>query len=95
MATQQAHTVTLSVRIPQKMQEQLDELSEATGRTRSFLTSEAIESYLSIQAWQVSGIKKAVKKADQKGTRFVEHEAVKKWLNSWGTSEKKDKPECE
>lgn len=83
--------MTLSVRIPQKMQEQLDELAEATGRTRSFLTSEAIENYLSIQAWQVSGIKKA----DKKEAQFVEHEAVKEWLNSWGTSEKKDKPECE
>ncbi len=89
-----SHTVTLSVSVSQKIQEQLDELSEATGRTRSFLTAEAIENYLSIQAWQVSGIKKAVQKADQKEARFVEHETVEEWLNSWGTSRKKDKPKC-
>lgn len=93
MATQ-THTVTLSVRIPQKVQEQLKELSEATGRTRSFLTTEAIENYLEIQSWQVSGIKKAIKKANQKGAHFIEHSAVKEWLNSWGTARKKDKPQC-
>lgn len=92
--TTQAHTVTLSVRIPQKMQEQLNELSQATGRTRSFLTTEAIESYLEIQAWQVSGIKNAIKKADEKGAHFVEHKAVQEWLNSWGTAQKKGKPKC-
>ena len=90
----QTHTVTLSVRIPSETQTQLDELAEATGRTRSFLTAEAIQSYLEVQAWQINGIKKALKKADCKGAAFVEHEIVKEWLSSWGTSNKKDKPQC-
>lgn len=46
--------VTLSVRVTPKAKDQLDDLAEATGRTKSYLASEAIEQYLENQAWQIS-----------------------------------------
>jgi RHH-type transcriptional regulator, rel operon repressor / antitoxin RelB len=49
--------VTLSIRISPEIRAQLDQLSDATGRTKSFLASEAIENYLANQAWQVKAIK--------------------------------------
>lgn len=49
MATQM-RTIRLSIRISHKMREQLNELSTATGKSLSFLTVEAIQSYLEIQA---------------------------------------------
>lgn len=84
--------VTLSVRIPPEMRDQLDKLSDATGRTKSFLAAEAIESYLATQAWQVTTIKKAVKKADSKEAKFVDHNEVTDWVNSWGSEDEQDIP---
>ena len=84
--------VTLSVRIPPEMRVQLDELSNATGRTKSFLAAAAIESYLEVQAWQVNAIKKAVEKANSKNAKFVDHNKVTDWVNSWGNEDKRDMP---
>ena len=88
--THSSPAVTLSVRIPPEMRDQLDELSDATGRTKSFLAAEAIESYLAVQAWQVNAIKKAVKKANSKEAKFVDHSKVTDWVNSWGSKDEQD-----
>jgi RHH-type rel operon transcriptional repressor/antitoxin RelB len=85
-------TVTLSVRIAPEFRDQLEELAVATGRTKSFLTAEAIESYLTTHAWQVNAIKQALKKADGKKAHFVNHDHVSDWLNRWGTDTEQDKP---
>ena len=88
--THSSPAVTLSVRLPPEMRDQLEELSDATGRTKSFLAAEAIESYLAVQAWQVNAIKKAVKKANSKDTKFVGHNKVTDWVNSWGSKDEQD-----
>jgi RHH-type transcriptional regulator, rel operon repressor / antitoxin RelB len=84
--------VTLSVRIPPELREQLDELSDATGRTKSFLAAEAIQSYLQTQAWQVKAIKKSIKKANSKNAHFIAHDKVSDWVNSWGSENEQDIP---
>jgi len=90
---QHAHTdVTLSVKIPPKMRIQLTDLSHNTGKTKSFLTSEAIKHYLMVQAYQIKGIQKAVKKANSKDAKFISHDKVVKWLNTWGTPEEQEFP---
>ena len=83
---------TLSVRIPQKVRNQLEELSDATGRTKSFLAAEAIEGYLETQIWQVKAIKKAVKGADSKNANFIDHNKVTDWVNSWGSEDEQEMP---
>lgn len=85
--------VTLSVRIPPKMRDQLDELADATGRTKSFLMAEAIEGYLATQAWQVKAIKEAVKKANSKEAQFIDHNKVIDWVNRWGSEDEQEMPE--
>ena len=84
--------VTLSVRIPPEVRDQLEELSDATGRTKSFLAAEAIESYLATQAWQVTAIENAVTKANSKNTKFVDHGKVIDWVNSWGGEDEQESP---
>lgn len=84
--------VTLSVRISPEIRDQLEELSDATGRTRSFLASEAIEGYLAVQVWQVNAIKAAVKKGNNKEARWVDHNRVTDWFNSWGSEDEQDSP---
>lgn len=87
MARSQA-AITLSVRISPKTRTELEELATATGRTKSFLAAEAIEDYLTTQAWQVTAIENAVKKANSKQAKFIDHEEVVAWLNTWGREEK-------
>lgn len=84
---------TLSIRVSTKAREQLEELAGATGRTKSFLASEAIEHYLAVQSWQVKGIKAAIKKANSKEAKFIEHSKVSAWLETWGHKNEKDMPE--
>jgi RHH-type rel operon transcriptional repressor/antitoxin RelB len=84
--------VTLSIRIQPEARDQLEILAHATGRTKSFLAAEAIEHYLSIQTWQINGIKKSIKKADGKNACFIEHERVLAWLASWGDDNEQEPP---
>jgi len=82
---QQRPAITLSIRIQSEVRDQLEELANATGRTKSFLAAEAIEHYLETHAWQVKAIEKSVKKANSKKAKFIDHQNVSDWLNSWGT----------
>ncbi len=84
--------VTLSVRVPSEARDLLEELSQATGRTKSFLAAEAIEHYLAAHVWQVKEIEKSLKKANSKKAKFIEHQKVVDWLNSWGNEEEKEPP---
>jgi RHH-type transcriptional regulator, rel operon repressor / antitoxin RelB len=57
-------TRTINVRIPVSVFNQLDELATATARTKSFVTVEALSSYLEAQAWQVKEVQEAIVEAD-------------------------------
>ena len=81
--------VTLSVRVQPEVRDQLEELAEATGRTKSFLIAEGIENYLTTQVWQIKAIKRAISKADSKNAKFVDHDKVVDWVKSWGSKSEK------
>ncbi|HBR21745.1 MAG TPA: CopG family transcriptional regulator [Nitrospiraceae bacterium] len=76
---------TLTIRIDDQTKKRLNKLASATARTKSYLVWNAIKDYLEINEWQVQEIKKAVQRADQPGAKFIEHEEVASWLDSWGT----------
>jgi RHH-type transcriptional regulator, rel operon repressor / antitoxin RelB len=63
--TLSTQTRTINVRIPISVFNQLDELATATARTKSFVTVEALSSYLAAQAWQVREVQAAMVEADQ------------------------------
>ncbi len=92
MARPSQSSTTLSIRINQKSREKLETLSDATGRSKSFLAAEAIENYLDTQTWQVEAIAKAVTKADSKEAHFISHNKVEQWVNSWDTDTEMDMP---
>ena len=83
---------TLSIRIQSESREKLEALSQATGRTKSFLAAEAIDYYLEVQSWQVNAIQEAILQADGPAAEFVENQKVMKWLNSWGSENETDIP---
>lgn len=84
--------VTLSIRVPSEARDQLEELANATGRTKSFLAAEAIEYYLATQHWQIKAIEKSLKKANSKKAKFITHQKVSEWLNSWGNEDEQESP---
>lgn len=85
--------VILSVRIQSEARDQLEALAQVTGRTKSFLAAEAIEHYLSAQAWQINAIEKSLKKANSRQAKFIDHQKISDWLNSWGSKKEQEPPE--
>jgi len=78
-------STTFTVRVDQTMKNRLEKLAKSTGRTRSSLAAEAIDSYLDVNEWQVAGIKQAIASLDR--GEGVPHERVKAWVTSWGSKD--------
>jgi RHH-type transcriptional regulator, rel operon repressor / antitoxin RelB len=64
-ALQDSPTRSINVRIPVNVYEQLENLARATARTKSFVTVEALSSYLQAQSWQVQEIEAGIADADK------------------------------
>jgi len=58
-------TTVLTLRIPEEMKAKLDELAQATHRSRAFLAEEAIARYVELESWQIGEIVQAVAEADR------------------------------
>lgn len=58
-------SAVLTVRLNQDTKEKLEQLANATHRTKSFLAVEAINRYLEIEAWQIAEIEQALIEADK------------------------------
>lgn len=52
---------TLTIRVDQKTKTRLEAAAKQQQRSKSFVATEAIENYLSLNDWQVAGIKEAIK----------------------------------
>ena len=72
------NSTTMSIRVPSLMRKQLEHLAEATGRSKSFLTSQALEDYLKHESWQVAAIQKGVAAAER-GKFAADQEEVKRF----------------
>ena len=55
---------TINVRVPEDLYSQLEALAAATTRSKSFLTIEALKSYLQSEAWQIQDIQEGIQEAD-------------------------------
>ena len=57
-------STTMTIRLEDAEKDRLDQLAEATQRSKSFLAAEAIRAYLDSNAWQIGEIQAALKEAD-------------------------------
>ena len=73
----------ISARVEEKLNDELESLAVSTRRSKAFLITEALEDYVKRNAWLVKRIDEAVRAADESG-EFISHEAMSKWLLSWG-----------
>ncbi|HLY47483.1 MAG TPA: CopG family ribbon-helix-helix protein [Stellaceae bacterium] len=87
-----AKSAMMTVRLTPELSEKLEALARDTKRSKSYLASEAIESYVTRNAWQVAHIRAALAE-DEEGAPGVPHEEVMRWMKSWGTDRKLPRPE--
>lgn len=64
MATATEPTTTMTVRVPESLREQFDELAKTTGRTRQYLALEALRRYIEVESWQIARILEGIRAAD-------------------------------
>ena len=76
-----AQSSVLTLRLDTKLKQQLDKLSKATSRSRSFVAAEAIREYVALNHWQIEETKKAVLEADN--GEFASETEVRRTLRKW------------
>jgi predicted transcriptional regulator len=83
-------TTPLTMRVRSALKKRLENLARSTGRSRSFLASEALSVYLDANEWQVSGIKAALSSLDR--GKGLPHRRVIEWVASWETRHERPSP---
>ena len=76
-----AGSSVLTLRLDSKLKKQLDRLSEATNRSRSFVAAEAIREYVELNNWQIEETIKALADADRGD--FATDKEVERALTKW------------
>jgi RHH-type transcriptional regulator, rel operon repressor / antitoxin RelB len=76
-----AGTSVLTLRLDSKLKDQLDRLSKATQRSRSFVAAEAIREYVALNEWQLGEIKKALGEAER--GEFATPQDVRRTVKKW------------
>lgn len=72
----------MSVRLPDEVEQQLGQLAQSTGRTKSWLANQAIQDYLAREAWQITEVEAALREAD--AGDFVSEKEMMAKFNRWG-----------
>ena len=57
-------STTMTIRLEDEVRDRLDQLAEATQRSKSFLAAEAIRAYVETNQWQIGEIRAALREAD-------------------------------
>jgi predicted transcriptional regulator len=60
-----AESSVLTLRFDHKLKKQLDRLSRAMSRSRSFVAAEAIREYVALNDWQIAETKKGIAEAER------------------------------
>jgi predicted transcriptional regulator len=75
-----AASTTLTVRLPKKVKDRLGKLARHTRRTRSYLASEAITSFVEREIEIVEGIHRSLE--DVRAGRVVPHDEVARGIDA-------------
>ena len=86
-----AASKTMTLRLDAATLRRLDQLAEITARSKAWLAAQAVKDYLELNEWQTQAIDAAVKRADARA-KFIDHEKVDVWLESWGTPQEREPP---
>jgi predicted transcriptional regulator len=73
---------TINVRLPEALYNQIEELAKATARTKSFLTIDALTTYVERESWQIRDIHEGIMEAD--AGEFATDDQVKDVFAKYG-----------
>jgi RHH-type transcriptional regulator, rel operon repressor / antitoxin RelB len=76
-----AESSVLTLRLDSKLKKQLDQLSRAISRSRSFVAAEAIREYVALNQWQIEETTKAMSEADRGD--FASEQEVQRTFKKW------------
>ena len=76
-----SESAVLTLRLDPKLKDQLDRLSKAMSRSRSFVAAQAIQEFVALNEWQIGEIKKAIVEADRGD--FASDKQVQDSLKRW------------
>jgi RHH-type rel operon transcriptional repressor/antitoxin RelB len=78
------------MRVRNALKKRLEKMARSTGRSSSFLATEAIAAYLDDNDWQISGIAAALSSLDR--GEGIPHKRVDQWVASWETRHERQSP---
>jgi len=73
---------TINVRLPEALYKQIEELANATARTKSFLAIDALTNYVQSESWQIRDIQEGIQEAD--AGEFASDQQVKAVFAKYG-----------
>jgi RHH-type transcriptional regulator, rel operon repressor / antitoxin RelB len=76
-----SQSTTISIRLEAGVKARLDQLADATNRSKSFLAAEAIRAFVELNEWQIREIQGALQEAD--AGDFAKPSEVKKVFGKW------------
>ncbi len=74
-------STTMTVRLEDDVKNRLDQLAQATHRSKSFLASEAIREFVETNEWQIGEIQAALGEAD--AGDFASEQALEVLAKKW------------
>lgn len=77
-------STTMTIRLEPELKHRLDQLAEATHRSKSFLAAEALREFVELNEWQIAEIKTALTEADNGD--FASDQDVQSTLGKWGVN---------
>ncbi len=77
-------STTMTIRLEPELKQRLDQLANATHRSKSFLAAEALRDFIELNEWQIQEIKDALKEADN--GKFASDKDVSKTFTKWGVN---------
>lgn len=76
----------ISARVPPELAQRLAALAQATHRSKSYLTAQAIEEFVNLQEWHIEAIKEGIA-AVERGD-VISHDQAVAVLKTWGKNVK-------
>ena len=77
-------SVTITIRLETELKDRLDQLAEATHRSKCFLAAQAIREFVELNEWQIQEIATAIKEAD--AGDFADDQEVKNVFAKWAVN---------
>ena len=83
-------TATFSVRIPEKLKDEVEQFASLTQRSRSYIVKEAVETYMEDRLAYLRELNEAIESIDTQPTYTAEN--VFSWARAWGTDKETNLP---